>query len=373
MIASWDESSPSRAFIKQPIEPLISQRQRGLYQPEDFYRPLELIIQRTDFCSAGTCPGCAISSVPARRQSRSIPVTETIDLLTQAADLGFLAYVCSFSAEPFDDLDLLGKVLQRFRGRLEPSKLNTSCIHFSSVDRAVQLLKRLKDVGWSDTAVLVPVLSLSVGMQQHKVPLERVVYGIQAFHQVFAPGEAVLTISHYHTQLLYRDFPQKLLKLYRQLAGCPFTGVLNLKSRPLEQVGTAVHLEAEHFEFKPLREWVRDYNCFRQKWGEYLDPSLRISPVGLMSPCYAYALHPGLVVGSIRNGDGLAEAIRRTNSSRFLQTVGQGGTQAVLGEVSKIVPDIGDALVSSRHQACAALFAAIQSSPTLLSVFQADE
>lgn len=178
-----------RYYVKAGIQAALAERQAH-YEPDDFYRPIELVVSASNECRV-LCRHCGLNTVAyGSPKARRLSTETIVSLLDQAAGEGFLSYLCSFEAEPFVNLPLLAEIVARFRGRLDPSKVNTSCSEFSSLPTAIALMRQLKRSGWADTSFLAPVVSLSLGLQQDSrngfpVPLRNVIDGILGFHEVF--------------------------------------------------------------------------------------------------------------------------------------------------------------------------------------------
>lgn len=241
-----------RIFPKVDFTQLIKEKQSGLYESSDFYRPISIAIQGNNYCSLGSCAGCGISSTNDINAAESLPKKKILELLQQASEAGIFLYYTNFTGEITDDLGFFAEILMN-NPDMDAHKLNTNCSKFNSLDEAIEIFKVFKEIGWTRTNYVVPTCVLSAGMQEHAVPLENVAHGIEAFGRVFGEDEANLLISHYYTNHLFRDTFERLQRVYVELYGKKISREI-LKSDPVSNFGRARNFGESHFEMKPLKE-----------------------------------------------------------------------------------------------------------------------
>jgi hypothetical protein len=343
-----------RFYAKADIARALEER-HARYAPTDFYRPIEIVVSGSNACD-NLCSLCGIGTVPRGSPlSRRLPRETIVALLDEAASDGFLSYLCSFEAEPFVDLSVLEEIVPRYRGILDPSKINTSCSEFSSPAGTVALLRRLKDAGWTDTAFFVPVLSLSIGLQQdprngRPVPLGNAINGIVGFHEVFDDRrEATLSISHYYADAEGMRLLEELREEFARATGEDLERRAVVKSREVIWSGRALSREPPR---KPIREAVNVKNCFNLRFDdEYLSPTLEVDVNRGLSRRSMCCYHP---LGSYPD-TGLAEAVAKVNSSDFFRLCSLGGTRCVYEAIEPHSPGLGERGVVDGHEACSVL------------------
>jgi hypothetical protein len=338
-----------RVFPKVDIDKLITEKHKGQYFKTDFYRPISIAIQGNNYCSLGTCPGCGISSTNKRKKAKQLPKKVILDLLKQASEQGIFLYYTNFTGEITDDLPFLEEILKS-NPKMDAHKINTNCSRFTSVKEAEKIFRKLKEIGWTKTNYVVPTFILSVGMQQHKVPLKNVIFGIKAFENVFSPSEANLLISHYYTNFLYNDTLVELKKLYKETFGKELNSNI-IKTDPVSRFGRAKKFPKNHFEYKPLKEFVSDLDCFSYWHQKYLCPEIYIHRDYSIYTCPLFEPHKALKIGDAKK-DSLATAIRRANKDSFLNLISKKGTKGIFDKLKKKYPKLEKMKVTNRHEAC---------------------
>jgi hypothetical protein len=351
-----------RSRIKPGGAETLSARQNW-YPKNSFYKPVSINVQGKVYCPVG-CMGCGIDAKQKICEAASLPIDSRLRILEEAYDAGLISYLgCIGNAEPFTSLEFLGEVLERFRGRLDNEKINTSCITFTNTDTAVKQLMYLRDKGWTSTTFVVPALSLSIGMQQEAgVPIDRVVNGIVAFHQVFTPGEAWLYVSHYHTVTRYRDSVAKLEEAYRQRTGRNLHDNAIVKTYEIIDAGRAGNFAADEFAQFQLRDKVSGRRCFELDTAEYADPVMVVDELGNIWMCPCFGPHEGTLLGNISDKT-IKQAIIEANANDFFRLISTKGTKGVYKIAKKYEPGIGTAIVTNRHAACAKLYSALANHP----------
>lgn len=332
------------------------QTQQSWYPDNSFYKPISINAQGETYCPVG-CAGCGIDANARKQDVIKLPIDTRLQILNQAYDAGFISYLGYIGkAEPFTSLEFLGEVLTQFRGRLDCTKINTSCITFTDTDEAVRQFSYLKDNGWTDTTYLVPVLSLSLGMQQEAgVPIERIVNGIEAFHKVFTPEEARLSVSHYHTTKRYFDSVVKLETAYRLKTGRSLHDDAVVKTNEIMDAGRAHNFDTTEFEQFQLRHKVSGMRCFDINLVEYINPVMTVDTRGNIWMCPQFDPHEGTLLGNIHDKT-VEQAIIEANANDFFRLIATGGTEAVFEIAQKYEPEIGRTIVTDRCAACAKLY-----------------
>jgi hypothetical protein len=343
---------PQRVFTKVDLETLIKKEHGKLYKKSDFYRPISIAIQGNNYCSLGTCPGCGISSSNKKNECVQLPKELILDLLKQARKERILIYYTNFTGEITDDLDFLGVMLKN-NPLMDAHKINTNCEKFSSVKKAKEILTKLKNLGWTRTNYVTPTFILSVGMQQHKVPLKNVINGVKAFREVFKENEAHLLISHYYTPTLYNDTLSEFKKLYKSTFKEPINDDL-IKTEPVQAFGRARNYSKEHFEEKPLKEFCSKLNCFSYWAKKYLSPEIYVHRDGSIYTCPLFEPHEALKLGNAKK-DSLKKAIKNANSNKFLRDIATIGTKGIYDKLVKKHPELKKIKVTNRHEACKVL------------------
>jgi hypothetical protein len=326
------------------------------YPEQYFYRPISMNIQGDTYCPVG-CVGCGIDSQKNMQSATKLPEVTRLQILEQSYDAGFISYLgCVGKAEPFMSLQFLGKVIELFNGRLDNTKINTSCNTFGTLDSAIKQLRYLKDKGWTDTTYVVPVLSLSLGMQQEAgVPIERVVNGIMAFHEVFTSNEARLSISHYHTSKKYINSVDVLAAAYKRLTNRNLHEDAVIKTNEIIYAGRATQLSKDEFEQFQLKDKTSCLKCFGMSVAEYIDPVMTVDEYGNIWMCPSFGPHEGTLLGNIRDIT-IKQAIIEANQNNFFRLIARGGTKAVFEIALKYEPELEKIIVTNRHTACAILY-----------------
>lgn len=357
-----DRKPTQRFFVKEGAVDRIAQVQAWYKEVpqliDPFFKPLSINVQGDVTCPVG-CSACGIDAVRTRGHGRVLPEQTRLDVLDQAADAGIISYLgCVGDAEPFITLQFLTSVIERFHGRMDLTKINTTGITFTDVDHAIRQLTDLRNAGWTDSTYIVPVLSLSLGMQQeaaNPVPLDRLVNGIIAFHKVFKPGEVHLSISHYHTTTRYHDAPDQLRQAFHDRTGQLLDDYAIVKTNEIIAAGRASRLDRS--EFKPfiVSEKVSGRKCYGQSVGEYVDPVMTVDEYGNIWMCPSFGPHEGTKLGNIATTT-LKESIISANQNDFFRLIARGGTLAVFELAEKYEPSLGDRMVTNRHQPCAMMW-----------------
>lgn len=335
---SWYEEVPD---LKHPI-----------------YQPLSINIQGDVTCPVG-CSACGIDAVRRRDPARVLPEETRLQAIDQAHDTGIISYLgCIGDAEPFITLPFLTSVIEKYHGKMDLTKINTTGITFTDVDHAVRQLTALKESGWTDSTFIVPVLSLSLGMQEeaaNAVPLDRMVNGIIAFHQVFTSGEARLSITHYHTTTRYLDAPNELRRAFSERTGEFLDDFAIVKTNEIIAAGCAATSEASEFQPFTVRQKVSGRECYGQSVGEYVDPVMTVDEYGTIWMCPSFGPHAATRLGNIADTT-LREAIVAANQNDFFRLIARGGTLAVFEIAEKYDSRLGDRIVTNRHQPCAMMW-----------------
>jgi len=340
---------PKRVFAKVNLEELILNTHKKIYKKTDFYRPISIAIQGNNYCSLGTCPGCGISSSNKKSECEQLPKKLILNLLKQAKEQGMFIYYTNFTGEITDDLDFLG-VMLKMNPKMDAHKINTNCEKFTSIKRAVTILNKLKNLGWTKTNYVTPTFILSVGMQQHKVPLKNVINGVKAFKKVFKENEAKLLVSHYYTTSLYNDTLKEFKLLYKKTFKEDIDDDL-IKTEPVQAFGRARNYLKEHFEEKPLEEYCSNLNCFSYWAKKYLSPEIYVHRDGSIYTCPLFEPHEKLTLGNAKKIT-LKKAISTANSSKFLRDIATIGTKGIYKKLVKKHRELKQVKVTNRHEAC---------------------
>jgi len=337
-----------RVFSKKNLRKLINEKHKRLYTKNDFYKPISIAIQGNNYCSLGTCKGCGISATNNKRKAEKLPKKVILDLLKQAYNQGIFIYYTNFTGEITDDLDFFKEMLEK-NPNMDAHKLNTNCRKFTTLKESEKIFKKLKKIGWTKTNYVIPTCVLSIGMQEHKVPLINVIYGIEGFRNVFSKNEAKLLISHYYTRYLYKDTFERLKKLYFKTYGKKLSNSI-LKSDPISHYGRAKNLSLNHFENKNISKWISDLNCFRYWHKKYICPEIYVHRDSTIYTCPLFEPHEALKIGSAKNT--LKQAIKNANNNPFLRLISERGTKGVYDLLKNKYPEIKKMKVTNRHEAC---------------------
>ena len=209
------------------------------------------------------------------------------------------------------------------------------------------ILTKLKKLNWTKTNYVTPTFILSVGMQQHKVPLSNIINGIKAFREVFKESEAKLLISHYYTTTLYHDTLKELKELYKKTFKEELSENL-IKTEPVQTFGRAKNYSKEHFEEKPLEEFTSNLNCFSYWAKKYLSPEIYVHRDGSIYTCPLFEPHEKLKLGNAKEIT-LKEAISTANSSKFLRDIATIGTKGIYKKLVKKHKELKKVKVTNRH------------------------
>ncbi len=239
-------SKIKRVFFKKDLTQIIKQKHKLIYNNKDFFKPISIAIQGNNYCSLGTCVACGISATNNKNKAKQLPKPIILDLLKQAYKQGIFLYYTNFTGEITDDLNFLKKIIYE-NPKMDAYKINTNCFKFTTLKKSEEIFKKLKKIGWTKTNYVIPICALSIGMQEHKVPLINVVYAIKAFKNIFNPKEAKLRISHYYTNNLYKNTFKRLQKLYKETYGKSINQSI-LKSDPITYYGRAKKLPINNFK-----------------------------------------------------------------------------------------------------------------------------
>ena len=373
--ADGNHISIKRVQPKLDLRSAIDNAQEGIYPPGYFYKPLHLIVQKSNICGCN-CPGCGIRSTSDRAKGKELSDELALNLTRQAHRLGFIAYHGTFSGEPFDNMGFAEAELNEFRGKMDCYTINTNGSRFTSEKEAERLFVRLKSAGWTQTKFVLPFLAISIGMQQKTVPLENVVHGINAFRSVFSDDEATITITYYTTNLLYNNTLKELNALYRKMTDRDLQQDVIIKSDNIKFAGYAEHMAAEHFTHLPFEKLTTERNCFKQSYFTFIDPVLSVEADGTIRSCSCFGNYTHLHLGNAYDGASLREAIDNVNHSAFFRMISEGGTGKVFEKIKELEPEaegiLKDTKLTDRHQACLRLHQVINGFPRLKEFFESD-
>jgi len=338
-----------RIFPKVDFKKLIKEKHKDLYSKNDFFKPISIAIQGNNYCSFGKCVCCGISSTNKKSDAKQLPKKVILDLLKQAQENGIFLFYTNFTGEITDDLDFFAKILKN-NPKMDAHKINTNCEKFTSGEKAVEIFSKLKEIGWTNTNYVTPILVLSIGTQQPKIPLQNVINGIKAFEKVFNKKEAHLMISHYYTNFLYNDTLKEFKELYKKEFGKEFNKKI-LKSDPISNFGRAKKLPQEHFETKKLSEFVSDLDCFKYWYEKYVCPDIYVHRDYSIYTCPLFEPHKALQIGHAKK-DSLRKAIQNANNNPFLRLISEKGTKGIYEMLKEKNPELEKIKVTNRHEAC---------------------
>ncbi len=336
---------------KKHILEVIKNKHNRIYNDNDFYRPIMLSINGSNYCNL-SCFACSMSAIKNKDKSDQIPLKVILSLIQQAIDLGFLTYTLTVPAEPFLDLGYHAACVQSFREKIDSNKINTNCSLFSSYEKALSYMKVLKKMGWHKTNYFIPSLTLSLGMQQEIVPLSNIVWGITAFNDVFTSKDATLAISHYSTKDNYFKTLNDLKEEYQKLTKNSLPKDIVFKTNQLIKAGRGKKLEDDNFQSYDIESKVTENRCFELITDEYIEPGLFIYENGDASICPGFVRDKNIIFGNIYK-DKLIEIIKKANSNEFYRKISYGGTKLIYNELKG---NLKNCKVTNRHLACLELY-----------------
>jgi len=338
-----------RIFPKKNLRKIINEKHKRLYSNNDFYRPISIAIQGNNYCSLGTCKECGLDATNNRKKATQLPKKKILSVLKEAQKNGIFLYYTNFTGEITDDLNFFKEMLKK-NPEMDAYKINTNCSKFTSLKEAEKIFKKLKEIGWTKTNYVIPTCALSIGIQEHNVPLTNVANGIEGFNRVFKKTDAKLFISHYYTNLLYKDTFERLQKLYKEMYGKKLSKAI-LKSDPITYYGRAKNLALKHFDVLPLPKLVSDLNCFGYWHKKYICPEIYVHRDYTIYTCPLFELKKSILLGSSKK-DTLKHAINNANNNPFLRLISEKGTKGIYDLLKDKYPEIKKMKVTNRHEAC---------------------
>jgi hypothetical protein len=338
-----------RIFPKADFKKLIEEKHAGRYKETDFFKPISIAIQGNNYCSFGKCAACGISSTFKKSESLQLPKEVILDLLKQAQENGIFLFYTNFTGEITDDLDFFGEMLKK-NPKMDAHKINTNCEKFTSIEKSVEIMRKLKELGWTNTNYITPILVLSIGTQQPQIPLTNIINGLKAFKQVFSENEAYIMISHYFTTKLYQNTLEEFKELYKKEFGCELDEKI-LKSDPITRFGRAKNFPKDHFEEKLLSEFVSNIDCFKYWYEKYVCPDIYVHRDYSIFTCPLFEPHKALQIGNAKN-DSLKKAIENANNNKFLRAISEKGTIGIYEMLKDKHPELKEIKVTNRHEAC---------------------
>ena len=338
-----------RIFTKQNLIKLIDTKHKQLYTEKDFYKPISISIQGNNYCSLGTCKECGIAATNNKQKSKQLPKKIILNLLKQAEEEGIFLYYTNFTGEITDDLDFFKIILKNNRN-MDAYKININCSKFKTLKEAEKIFKKLKKIGWTKTKYVIPTCALSIGIQEHKVPLVNVAHGIEAFNNVFTTKEAKLFISHYYTNSLYHNTFKRLQRIYAKTYNKRLSKSL-LKSDPITCFGRARKLPISEFKLKSVYEYTSKLNCFNYWHKKYISPEIYIHRDGRIYTCPLFEPHKFISIGNVKKNN-IKTAIKNANENSFLRLISEKGTEGIYNLIKNKYPEIKKIKVTNRHEAC---------------------
>jgi len=341
-----------RIFPKVDFKKLINEKHKELYSEKDFFKPISIAIQGNNYCSFGKCAACGILSTNKKSEAEQLPKKVILDLLKQAQENGIFLFYTNFTGEITDDLDFFAKILEK-NPKLDAHKINTNCEKFTSIEKAMEIFSKLKEMGWTKTNYVTPILVLSLGTQQPLIPITNVINGLKAFEQIFDENEAHIMISHYYTTTLYHETLKEFKELYKKEFGKELDNKI-LKSDPVSRYGRARKFKDEHFEEKKLSEFVSDIDCFKYWYEKYVCPDIYVHRDYSIYTCPLFEPHEALKIGNAKT-DSLKQAIKNANHNPFLRAISEKGTKGIYEMLIDKNPELKNIKVTNRHEACKVL------------------